>query len=161
MFDWHPHCSWISKDANWVLRWSEWSIVPLPFGVLWRDESKYNFRDFVYGILSAFYQIKTKRLLEQTFWGIKEKNNKKYFKKKNVHLNHLSVGFFPLQLASFYGFTLNRMIHRNMDSLSIKVDGEKDIILMKNLIQEGFNFWDKNKRRRKKKTFRNLKIQDF
>ena len=67
----------------------------------------------------------------------------------------------PLQLASFYGFTLNRMIHRNVDSLSIKVDGEKDIILMKNWIQEGFNLWDKNKQRRKKKTFRNIKIQDF
>ena len=54
------------------------------------------------------------------------------------------------------------MIHRNMDSLSIKVEGEKDIILMKKLIQEGFNFnlWDKNERRRKKKTLRNIKIQD-
>ena len=54
------------------------------------------------------------------------------------------------------------MIHRNMDSLSIKVEGEKDIILMKKLIQEGFNFnlWDKNERRRKKKTLRNINIQD-
>ena len=43
------------------------------------------------------------------------------------------------------------MIHRNMDSLSIKVDGEKDIILMKKLIQEGFKLSDKKERRRKKK----------
>ena len=46
-------------------------------------------------------------------------------------------------ISTFYGFTLNRMIHRNMDSLSIKVDGEKDIVLMKKL-REGF----KNKKKK-------------
>ena len=61
-------------------------------------------------------------------------------------------------LFTFYGFTLNRMIHRNMDSLSIKVDGEKDIVLMKKLIQEGFNILDKKERRRKKKPTRYIKI---
>ena len=50
------------------------------------------------------------------------------------------------------------MIHRNMDSLSIKVDGEKDIVLMKKLIQEGFNILDKKERRRKKKPTRYIKI---
>ena len=61
-------------------------------------------------------------------------------------------------ISTFYGFTLNRMIHRNMDSLSIKVDGEKDIVLMKKLIQEGFNILDKKERRRKKKPTRYIKI---
>ena len=45
-----------------------------------------------------------------------------------------------------------------MDSLSIKVDGEKDIVLMKKLIQEGFNILDKKERRRKKKSTRYIKI---
>ena len=118
--------------------------------------------NLIFTILFIGFCLPLSKSKPNAFWSKRSGESRKITIKNSF--SSLEIQIFLPQLSSlyFYGLTLNRMIHRNMDSLSIKVEGEKDIILMKKLIQEGFNFnlWDKNERRRKKKTLRNIKIQD-